>query len=99
MTIRVVLGLLTIVGSTWGLAHEQNKDYYHGTVSGYDFHEYHLQLIKGDRLTAVLKSTKLEVIMFKPIAKILTNNEKKPTWRNFYFFHDFCMSISYKRSK
>ena len=75
MTIRVVLGLLAIVGSTWGLAHEQYKDYYHGTVSGYDFHEYHLQLIKGDRLTAVLKSTKLEVIIFKPIAKILTNNE------------------------
>ena len=44
---RAVLVLIAFVGSTYGMADEQNNDYYHGTVSGYDFNEYHLQLIKG----------------------------------------------------
>jgi hypothetical protein len=72
---RAVLVLIAIVGSTYGMADEQNNDYYHGTVSGYDFNEYHLQLIKGDWLTAVLKSPKLEVIIFTPISKNLTHGE------------------------
>ena len=67
--------LIAIVGSTYGMADEQNNDYYHGTVSGYDFNEYHLQLIKGDWLTAVLKSPKLEVMIFTPISKNLTHGE------------------------
>jgi hypothetical protein len=70
MTMRAVLGLIAIVGSTWGMAHEQNNVHHQGTVSGYDFNEYHLQLIKGNRLTADLENPKLDATLFKPIENI-----------------------------
>tara|TARA_B110001469_G_scaffold34754_1_gene34995 strand:+ start:854 stop:1021 length:168 start_codon:yes stop_codon:yes gene_type:complete len=52
------------------MAHEQNNVHHQGTVSGYDFNEYHLQLIKGNRLTADLKNPKLDATLFKPIENI-----------------------------
>jgi hypothetical protein len=75
MTMRAVLGLIASVGSTWTMTHEQHNEYDHRTIAGYDFNEYHQQLIKGDRLTADLKSPKIEVILFEPMAKTLTHSE------------------------
>ena len=68
-----MLGLIAFFESTWCMAKEQYNCNHQGTISGYLFHEYHLQLMEGDKLTAGLKNTKLDVIILMPISTTLSN--------------------------
>ncbi len=46
-----------------------------GKISGYAFDEYNLQLLKGDKLTANLNTSKLEVIIYSPINMTINNQQ------------------------
>jgi hypothetical protein len=47
-----------------------------GKILGYAFDEYNLQLLRGDKLTANLNTSKLEVIIYSPIN--MTINHQQP---------------------
>jgi flagellar basal body-associated protein FliL len=72
--IQMILVVLILLGGCFSNQQDSGfKQLHQGKISGYDFDEFKLQLVKNDKLSANINTDKLDVIIYSPINITLEN--------------------------